>query len=142
MSKRDYYEVLGLQKDASADEIKSAFRQLAFIHHPDKGGDAIIFREVRSAYLAAMANAPKVRVSPTKPPTSSPVYDPFLDSDYENHLFFAPENESIAQFERRAFAATCTHCHGRGIISKLVDPGKGFAGRQERFCICQKIGSK
>ena len=36
MSKRDYYEVLGVKKDASDDEIKKAFRKLAVKYHPDK----------------------------------------------------------------------------------------------------------
>ena len=35
MEKRDYYEVLGVSKDASQDEIKSAFRKLAKKYHPD-----------------------------------------------------------------------------------------------------------
>ncbi|MGM9625741.1 MAG: DnaJ domain-containing protein, partial [Eubacteriales bacterium] len=34
-TKRDYYDVLGLQKSASADEIKRAYRQLAKKYHPD-----------------------------------------------------------------------------------------------------------
>ena len=36
MSKRDYYEVLGLNKGASADEIKKAYRKLISENHPDK----------------------------------------------------------------------------------------------------------
>ena len=36
MASKDYYEVLGLQKGASEDEIKRAFRKLAIKYHPDK----------------------------------------------------------------------------------------------------------
>lgn len=51
MSKRDYYEVLGVSKGASDDEIKKAFRRLAVQHHPDKeGGDESKFKEVNEAY--------------------------------------------------------------------------------------------
>jgi molecular chaperone DnaJ len=50
MSKRDYYEVLGVKKDASADEIKKAFRRAAIEHHPDKGGDEAKFKEINEAY--------------------------------------------------------------------------------------------
>lgn len=51
MSKRDYYEVLGINKGASADEIKKAFRKLAVKYHPDKeGGDEAKFKEVNEAY--------------------------------------------------------------------------------------------
>lgn len=51
MSKRDYYEVLGVSKDASADEIKKAFRKAAVKHHPDKeGGDESKFKEINEAY--------------------------------------------------------------------------------------------
>lgn len=51
MSKRDYYEVLGVDKGASADEIKKAFRKAAVQHHPDKeGGDETKFKEINEAY--------------------------------------------------------------------------------------------
>lgn len=50
MAKRDYYEVLGIGKTASADEIKKAYRRLAVQHHPDRGGAEADFREVNEAY--------------------------------------------------------------------------------------------
>lgn len=51
MTKRDYYEVLGVSKSASADEIKKAFRKAAVQHHPDKeGGDETKFKEINEAY--------------------------------------------------------------------------------------------
>lgn len=51
MTKRDYYEVLGVGKTASADEIKKAFRKAAVKHHPDKeGGDEAKFKEINEAY--------------------------------------------------------------------------------------------
>ncbi|MGB4126819.1 MAG: DnaJ domain-containing protein, partial [Bacilli bacterium] len=53
MAKRDYYEVLGIKKSASKDEIKSAYRKLAKKYHPDvnKEKDAEEkFKEVQEAY--------------------------------------------------------------------------------------------
>ncbi len=48
---KDYYEILGVQKDASKDDIKKAFRKLAHQYHPDKkGGDEARFKEVNEAY--------------------------------------------------------------------------------------------
>src|SRR5215831_4846166 len=54
MSKRDYYEVLGVARGAEADEIKKAYRKLAVKHHPDKNpGDKTAeekFKELSEAY--------------------------------------------------------------------------------------------
>ena len=47
---KDYYNILGVNKDASQDEIKAAFRKKAHEHHPDKGGDAEKFKEANEAY--------------------------------------------------------------------------------------------
>ena len=54
MSKRDYYEVLGVAKNAGEDEIKKAYRKAAIKYHPDKNpGDAQAeesFKEAAEAY--------------------------------------------------------------------------------------------
>ncbi|RXZ45018.1 molecular chaperone DnaJ [Crenobacter cavernae] len=54
MAKRDYYEVLGLAKNASEDEIKKTYRKLAMKYHPDRNPDSHEaeekFKEVKEAY--------------------------------------------------------------------------------------------
>ena len=46
----DYYKVLGIEKNASSEDIKRAYYKLAHKYHPDKGGDAVKFKEVHDAY--------------------------------------------------------------------------------------------
>jgi len=51
MAKQDYYAILGIEKGASKDEIKKAFRKLAAKYHPDKKtGDEAKFKEISEAY--------------------------------------------------------------------------------------------
>ena len=46
----DYYKTLGVNRNASPDEIKKAYRKMAAQHHPDKGGDTATFQKIQEAY--------------------------------------------------------------------------------------------
>ena len=54
MAKRDYYDVLGVSKTASADEMKKAYRRLAMKYHPDRNKDDAAsedkFKEAKEAW--------------------------------------------------------------------------------------------
>lgn len=76
MSKRDYYEILGISKDAEASEIKKAYRKLALKYHPDRNPDnkeaEAKFKEAAEAY-ETLSDASKRRQ-----------YDQFGHSGYQN----------------------------------------------------------
>jgi len=46
----NYYQILGVDKDVTPEELKKAYRSLASKHHPDKGGDTARFQEIQAAY--------------------------------------------------------------------------------------------
>lgn len=69
---KDFYKVLGVEKSATDDDIKKAFRRLAHEHHPDKGGDPSKFKDVNEAY--------QVLGDATKRKT----YDQFGSAAFEN----------------------------------------------------------
>jgi len=58
MSKKDYYEVLGVARDVNESDLKKAYKRMASKHHPDKGGDEEKFKEAKEAY-DVLSNAQK-----------------------------------------------------------------------------------
>jgi len=56
---KNYYSILGIENTANADDIKKAYRKLANIHHPDKGGDNNIFVLLLEAYDVLFDNTKK-----------------------------------------------------------------------------------
>ena len=47
---KNYYEILGVPEDASHDQIKKAFKDIAKKEHPDRGGNEAVFKEANEAY--------------------------------------------------------------------------------------------
>jgi molecular chaperone DnaJ len=76
---KDYYEILGVSRGASSEDIKKAYRQMAHKYHPDKaGGDEARFKEVNEAYQVLSDVRKKTeydrfgRVSDNNGPTAGP----------------------------------------------------------------------
>ena len=59
--RKDYYNILEIDKSASADDIKKSYRKLAMTHHPDKGGDEAKFKEISEAYEVLSDNDKKFK---------------------------------------------------------------------------------
>mmetsp|Transcript_72754 Transcript_72754/g.137559 ORF Transcript_72754/g.137559 Transcript_72754/m.137559 type:complete len:1495 (-) Transcript_72754:183-4667(-) len=58
-SGKEYYDILGVDDDASTSEIRTAYRKLALTAHPDRGGDADVFAKIAKAY--EVLSDPKMR---------------------------------------------------------------------------------
>jgi len=84
---KDYYEILGVSKEASIDEIKRAYRRLAHQYHPDKpGGDEEKFKEINEAY--------EVLSDPQKRAT----YDQFGTVGFEQQQGYGPFGFDASSF--------------------------------------------
>lgn len=111
MNKRDYYEVLGVSKNATESEIKSAFRKLAKKYHPDVSKEenaAELFKEVQEAY--AVLSDPDKRKQ----------YDQF------GHSAFTNNNGGFSGFEGFDFQ------NMSDIFDNIFD-GMGFGSSRSRY---------
>lgn len=93
-AKRDYYEVLGVQRTASQEDIKKAFRRLARQYHPDinrEPGAEASFKEINEAY-EVLSDADKRALYDRfghNAPTGGPGFDPFGGADAFGSIFEA-----------------------------------------------------
>lgn len=53
---KDYYTILGVDKDSTKEEIKKRYYILSKSHHPDKGGDPILFKEISESYQVLISD--------------------------------------------------------------------------------------
>ena len=59
---KNYYNILGLPEDASNDQIKKAFKEIAKKEHPDRGGNEAKFKEANEAYDTLKDSKKKTRI--------------------------------------------------------------------------------
>ncbi len=121
MDKKDYYEVLGVSKDATQDEIKSAFRKLAKKYHPDVSKEpnaAEKFKEAQEAY-AVLSDEDKRRQ-----------YDQFGHAAFDNNGAggYDFSGFDFSEILREAFGGT----FGGGFSNFDFNDFTGFGGSRNR----------
>lgn len=93
----DYYSTLGLKRGATDAEIKKAYRSLAMKHHPDRGGDEKVFKEVSTAY-EALSNPDKKRIIDMGGDPNAQGGQGFGNSPFEFHFGTQNMNDIFGNF--------------------------------------------
>ena len=85
----DPWSILGVQRDAAAEDIKAAYRRLAKDHHPDLGGDPDRFIEIQKAYQQ-LTSPPPGPSAPPQSPFDDRFHNPFADLFSQWDIGFNP----------------------------------------------------
>lgn len=104
IERRDYYALLSVERNASQEEIKRAFRRLAMQHHPDRGGDEERFKEIGIAYNTL--SDPKKRAR----------YDSIRNTNSRSSYREQPAHRRTD----RVVEVLCYHCAGERQCSCLL----------------------
>ncbi len=139
MAKRDFYEILGVPKNASDEEIKKAYRKLAMKHHPDRNqGDAtaaaeVKFKEAKEAY--EMLSDPQKRATYDQ---HGPAGVAANGKDAQIRIPSWDECDTCHGTGAKAGTKpiTCTTCHGAGAVQMR----QGFFSVQQTCPQCQGKG--
>lgn len=146
----DYYNVLGVSKDATEEEIKKAFRKLAREAHPDKGGDTETFQKIQEAY--EVLSNPERRREYDSPNVQQnfPAHFQFETFPFGNFFNFNQGPKGLQKKANRQYTfkislrdayvgvtkkfkvkrevkcscnTTCNHCGGEGVVTHRLQTG-------------------
>lgn len=126
----DPYAVLGVDRGASPEEVKKAYRKLAVRHHPDKGGDAEKFKEISAAYEAITNPQPNMGPSmPSMPDVFAQMFGgggPMRRRDHTHEIrislaeaYTGTRRSMKVTVEKpcRACLVKCGTCNGQGRVN-------------------------
>ena len=127
MAKRDYYEVLGVEKTASADEIKKAYRKKAIQYHPDRNpGDKAAEEKFKEA-----AEAYEVLSNPDKRAR----YDQFGFAGVDGAAGSAADLVLVECLWMISFRCLAIYSAGEVVLAVLAEAGKlANAGTEAQIC--------
>lgn len=81
---KNYYGILGLPNTSTENEIKKTYYKLSFNHHPDKGGDPLVFSEITEAYNVLMEETREEYDLRSKFGKNYDETKEFLENEYQN----------------------------------------------------------
>lgn len=109
----DPWSILGVQRDASAEEIKAAYRRLAKDHHPDRGGDPNRFIEIQAAYQQLTSPPPQQSArshSSVNDLFNNHFEDLFSQFDFGFNFNQMPRNSNVETQVKITVAESITGC--------------------------------
>jgi DnaJ homolog subfamily A member 2 len=133
------YDVLGVPRDASDDDIKKAYKKLAMIHHPDRGGDAEQFKKVSEAY--EILSDPEKRREHDQPPFGG-IRNPPRQYEYTLNVTFEEAFKGITKNLKITRDPTCHSCGGHGMVSHEIRMGPFCQIFQQTCPACHGRGTR
>lgn len=128
---RSHYAILGVPVKATQEDIKKAYRKLALVHHPDKGGDADSFKEICESY--EILSDPVKRSSYDSPGVNfSPSMFQSPSADFFSNLFGRPAPDTSPPSKK-------TPNIPHKVVLTLED---FYAGKTCKFAISRKVECK
>jgi len=141
-----YYDVLGVSRDASTDDIKKAYRKLAMQHHPDRGGDPEVFKKVSEAYETL--SDPQKRQELDHPPQNpfSNFFQPSRRAPKQHQYTINVSLEDAFKGTRKTLRITrqppCPPCGGHGMVLQELRMGPFVQSIQQPCGYCGGRGTR